>query len=160
MEALTIIVQWCHVVAGMLWVGGAALLEFVVRPVLERQPAETERSVGGRLSRMLVPYFAVAGSATIVFGVLRGTLFGPIKSVAALTSPYGITWCTALLIAAALAVLGAVGVGRGSVRYYQAAASQDEASLIRGRLILYGRLQLGGFALILVCMLLMSELFS
>jgi hypothetical protein len=109
---------------------------------------------------MLVPYFAVAGGATIVFGVLRGTLFGPIKSVAALTSPYGITWCAALLIAAALALLGAVGVGRGSVTYYRAAMPQDDASRIRRRLIVYGRLQLAGFAVILVCMLLMSELFS
>ena len=176
MEAVTLVVQWCHVAAGILWVGGAAVLELVARPILERLPPETERAVGARMGRALVPYFAVAGTATIVFGVLRGTLFGPIRSFADLGTKYGIAWCVALAVAATLAVLGAVGIGRTSTVYYETEAFwrsaagpgeapvpqglPAEAARVRRRLVRLGRLQLSGFAAILVCMLLMSELFS
>jgi len=187
MEALTIIVQWLHIVAAIMWVGGSMLLELGLRPVLERLPQSVERDIGRKVGRVLAPYFAVSGSATIVFGVLRGTLLGPIRSVSTLLSPYGIVWCIALVLAAALAVLGAVGVGRTTIRYYDAdelwpieqspsipgdshegdagyaairPARLPQTNLIRRRLISYGRLQLAGFALILICMQLMSEMFG
>ena len=187
MEALTIIVQWLHIVAAIMWVGGSMLLELGLRPILERLPQSVERDIGRKLGGVLAPYFAVSGSATIVFGILRGTLFGPIRSASTLLSPYGIVWCLALVLAAVLAVLGAAGVGRTTTRYYDAdelwpieenlsvpvtahegaegsatdrSGRSPQTSRMRRRLVSYGRLQLAGFGLILICMQLMSEMFG
>jgi hypothetical protein len=40
-----------------------------------------------------------AASAVIVLGILRGTVFGQIKTLDALTTTYGLTWLVALVLA-------------------------------------------------------------
>lgn len=165
---LTVVVQWCHIVAAILWVGGAAMLDLVVMPLIERAAPETARSLGRSLTKAVTVFFASTGSATILFGILRGTLFGPIKSLPALLTPYGITWCVALLLSGCLALIGALGIGRAAAGLYpvdapppeHVPAAGEEGARLRRRLRLFSRVQLVGFGIILVCMVLMGEVFS
>ena len=159
---MVVIVQWCHIAAAILWAGGAALSEIVLRPALNRLPRETERSIGQALTPAMTWYFAITGTLTIVFGILRGTLFGPLQSLSAFFTPFGITWCVALLLAAALALIGALGVGRAATLIYRTNRQirNDSEDRARRSLAIYGPLQVVGFLLILLCMVLMSEVFG
>ncbi len=168
MTTLTLIVQWCHIVAALLWAGGAATLDFVVTPILDRLPDEQARPVGSRLVGRATVFFSVTAGAAITFGVLRGTVFGPIRSVEALGSPYGVTWCAALVLAVALAFVGTFGVGRAAEDFYAGPSrrgasgrpSSMDRSVAQRRLRLWSRVQLVGFGVILVGMVLMAEVFG
>lgn len=165
MAALTLLVQWLHIAAGMLWAGGAAMLDLVVTPSLDRLPAKQLRSMGSWYVRRVTVFFAVSGGVTVVFGVLRGTVFGPIGSLQALGSPYGVTWCAALLLSVALALIGTFGVGRAAELLYADGVAEPTAEPVdasardsaRARLQLWSRVQLVGFGVTLVAMVLMAE---
>jgi hypothetical protein len=62
MTTLTVIVQWCHVVAAILWAGGAATFDVIATPILDRVPELQARAVGSRL----------VGRATLFFSVTAG----------------------------------------------------------------------------------------
>jgi uncharacterized membrane protein len=45
------VVQWLHVILGMLWLGGALYTNFILIPALGRLPLATQREVGTRSAR-------------------------------------------------------------------------------------------------------------
>ncbi len=162
MELLALAVaQWLHIAMGMLWVGASVALEVVVGPAMAALPPAGRQTLGGRLAARSVPFFAVVGSGTMLLGIVRGTVLGPLRHVEAFGSPYGITWLVALVLTAGLAALGALLIGPQAGRVY----STDDLWLPDARpalvpalrrLQILGRVQLGGFALVLTCMILMS----
>lgn len=117
--ALKVIIQWIHIVGGVLWVGGSVMLELLV------DPAACELSLRDyrRLRRSLVPklagYFGVLGTIVILTGVVRGTLLGRVRSVAALATPYGLTFLGALVVVSGISLWGALVLGRGSARVFE-----------------------------------------
>ena len=82
--------QWLHILFGTFWFGGALFANFVVVPAMMRLPAEPQQQFLKSLAES--PAMLIAASGTIVLGFLRGTVFGDIKDVAALSTPYGIWW--------------------------------------------------------------------
>lgn len=101
MDWLTFVVQWLHVLLGIFWFGATLYSDFILIPALTTLPIKQQREVGGligaRASKILIP---VAG-AVILLGIIRGTVFGPIKSLDFLVgTPYGLTWLVALILAA------------------------------------------------------------
>jgi hypothetical protein len=162
-------VQGLHVIAAVLWVGGAAFLEIIVVPTTTILPLPQQRLIGRYLGTRAGPFFAMAGAGTLALGVLRGTLLGPIQSLAALGSRYGLTWLVALLLTGALGFWGARMVGPEAERLYADASlwvpdAPDCASAVleerRRHLAILTRIQLAGFAAVIVCMMLMAEVFS
>lgn len=159
----TLAVQWAHAAFAILWVGGTVMLRFVVGPAIGALPPAQQRalmrSVGGRAE----PFFAVAGAGTILLGILRGTVLGPLQSLDALGTAYGVTWLAALAITVALAVVGARLLGSAAERLYRDDAlwtpdgrpSPAYPAAAR-RLDRLGTLELAGFAVVLGCMVLMS----
>jgi len=90
-------VQWLHILFGTFWFGGALFANFVVVPALMRLAAEPQQQFLKNLAAS--PAMLIAASGTIVLGFIRGTVFGDIKDVAALGTPYGIYWLIGLVAA-------------------------------------------------------------
>jgi uncharacterized membrane protein len=149
---LTIAVQWLHVAAGALWMGGQVFSALVLWPaMLRRPPAEAldlMRTMGPLAGRVM----GRAGMLVLLLGPIRGTVLGPIRSWSALATPYGITFGAALLITLALMVYG--GATRGSLvqRVWQGDGFHPGA---RAYLRQSAAINLGGLALIFTCMVLM-----
>jgi len=91
-------VQWLHVLAAITWFGAVIYTDFILIPAITTLPPREQRTAGGAIGRQAVRVIMGAAAAVIVLGILRGTLFGQIKSLDALTSTYGLTWLLALVV--------------------------------------------------------------
>ncbi len=163
------LVQWLHVASAILWVGGTVFLDLLLPPTTTVLPLAQQRLLGEHLGSRAGAFFAATGTATLCLGVVRGTLAGPIQSFAALRTSYGLTWLAALLLTAGLAFWGARIVGPAATQLYaDTALWQPDPLGLPGsdllarqrRLLWRSRVQLAGFAAVLVCMVLMAEVFS
>jgi uncharacterized membrane protein len=169
MTAFVALVQWLHVAGAILWVGGTAFLDLVVLPSTTVLPLPQQRLLGERLGTHAGIFFALTGAATLFLGIVRGTLAGPIQSFAALQTGYGVTWLAALALTTALAFWGARMVGPAAEQFYTDASLWEADPLglpttaleaQQQRLAIRTRVQLAGFAAVIVCMVLMAEVFS
>lgn len=93
-------IQWLHVIGGITWFGSVIYVDLILIPGIQRLPLAEQRSAGEAIgeqgSKVIIPVAA----ATIILGILRGTVFGPIRSVDVLVgTAYGITWLVALVLA-------------------------------------------------------------
>ena len=95
-------IQWLHVLAGITWFGSVIYNDFILIPALMKLPVDQQRAAGGAISvqgnKIIVPVAA----AVIVLGILRGTVFGKIRTADAL---FGITYGLTRLVALAVAIL-------------------------------------------------------
>jgi uncharacterized membrane protein len=164
MDWLQFIVQWAHVFFGIFWFGAVLYADFILIPAITTLPLNTQREIsaalGPRAERIIAP---VAG-LVILLGIIRGTVFGPIKSLDALTTTYGLTWLVALIVAAAtfywgtrvivpaiqrlnaIGVQDAVGPDGAPTATFTAAIDQVKRVTL---------LELIGFFVIFTCMILM-----
>lgn len=99
---MQIVVQWLHVLGGIFWFGGTLFMNFVVIPGVRVMSPGAQKEFGnavGKTGQIVRPI----AYATIVLGILRGTVWGPIKGTDTLFgTAYGITWLVALVIAVAM----------------------------------------------------------
>lgn len=102
MDWLQFVVQWLHVLLGILWFGAALFADVILIPAISNFSLEKQREIGGAVGVRGTAIFRIVAPAIIVLGFIRGTVFGPIKSLDALTTAYGITWLIALVVALAL----------------------------------------------------------
>ncbi len=157
-------VQWLHVVLAILWFGGVLYGDVVLVPAFGTLSLQTQRAVGAaigaRANRIIPP---VAG-AVILLGILRGTVFGQIKSLDALGTTYGLTWLLALVFATGTFMFGLRVIGPSLERL--ASLSDAEAlnpdgtptPTLVGVLNVVKRnvlLELVGFVVVFTCMILM-----
>jgi uncharacterized membrane protein len=92
-----VLIQWLHVLMGITWFGTVIVYNFVVLPVVISLPAKDRSTVMSRLAKYTPRLLVPASILVILLGILRGTVFGPIKSVSFLFgTAYGITWMIAL----------------------------------------------------------------
>lgn len=103
-EAPRIVVQWLHVLGGIFWFGGVLFSNFVLVPAIMKMSPAGQQEFGLNISKTARIITPIA-YATIVLGIIRGTVFGPIQDVGYLFgSAYGLTWLFALAMAIALIV--------------------------------------------------------
>lgn len=98
------VVQWLHVLLGIVWFGTVLYNALILIPALNRMPLGLQRQVGERIGEQAFKVIRPVSAAVIILGILRGTLFGPIRDLDGLLTPYGITWLVALAFAIAAAV--------------------------------------------------------
>jgi uncharacterized membrane protein len=156
--------QLVHIAAGAAWFGGSLFANIVVVPFILRQPPRRQRELVGAL--IIGPERVMIGAAlgTAVTGLLQGTLYGRIRSLDALSSPYGGAWLGAVLLALVVFAIG----GRVTSPAARALRDHDEIwddapeptapRAAFARLRLGFRLELAGIAGILVLMALMPRL--
>lgn len=152
MDWVIFVVQWLHMLFGIFWFGGALFSNFVLGPYLVRLPPD-------RLREFLVPFarhssriIQPVAIMTIVLGFLRGTVFGPVRSLDALFgSAYGLTWLAAL-VAATFTLAWGMRTVRTAIAETEAGADIGRAT---GKALRNLGIELLGFAVILTAMLLM-----
>lgn len=101
--------QWLHLLAACLWVGGLLFLSLVASPVLRHRFTAEERSeLLGQIGRKFRPYAWVAIALLAVTGLRRAQLaFGGLPELweGLSTTPYGQVLRAKLLLVAVIVVL-------------------------------------------------------
>ncbi len=161
MDWMIVVVQWLHVLLGILWFGNALVLAVIVIPALNQLPIVRQREIGGAIGLRSNRIFQVVVPLIIVLGVVRGTALGPIRSVDVLfATAYGLTWLVALGVTTATYLWGLFVIVPGVEAMSHAPLNADgtaTAELVAAtdrakRLVL---LELIGFLAIFTCMILM-----
>jgi uncharacterized membrane protein len=93
------VVQWLHVLAAITWFGAVIYTDFILIPAITTLPAREQRTAGTAIGNQSARVIMGAAAAVIVLGFLRGTVWGRIHSFEALTTPYGLAWLLALVLA-------------------------------------------------------------
>ncbi|HEX3270436.1 MAG TPA: hypothetical protein VHR15_07285, partial [Ktedonobacterales bacterium] len=95
-----IVVQWLHVITAVMWFGTTLFLDLILIPTLTTFPISQQREFNARLIPNMVRIIAPTALAVVILGLLRGTVFGPVKSLDYLFgTAYGWTFLIALLLA-------------------------------------------------------------
>lgn len=158
-------IQWFHVLCGIFWLGGALYGNFVVIPAIGTLPLELQRKVAKPLGTLGNKVMIPAAVLVIVFGLVRGTLFGPVRSLGFLVgTAYGITFLISFLAASATLAWGVFVMGRTIDRMNSmpledmvlsdGTLAPSSAVLIQ-RAKLFALLELLGFLVVFSCMILM-----
>ena len=92
-------VQWLHVLLGIVWFGAVLYNALILIPAITSLPLGRQREIGSVIGERGFKVIPPVAMAVIALGILRGTVFGPIKSLDALGTAYGITWLVALVFA-------------------------------------------------------------
>jgi len=106
MDWLQFAVQWLHVLLGIFWFGTVLYVDIVLIPAVNDLPADRVRELTSRLGARGARIMNVVIPTIIVLGFVRGTVFGPIRSIDALMTSYGLTWLLALVLTIGLYVWG------------------------------------------------------
>ncbi len=161
MDWIVVIVQWLHVLLGILWFGNALALDLIVIPAINRLPMVAQREISSYIGARATPIFHVVVPMIIVLGFVRGTFLGPIKSVDILLgSAYGMTWLTALIVTI-LTYLFGLFVILPALRRMDAVPLSPDGSATPALVAATNRvkrlvtLELIGFLVIFTCMILM-----
>jgi hypothetical protein len=146
-----VVVLWLHMLFGIFWFGSVLFANFVLGPVLLRQPLGRMREIvlplAEQADRVIIPVALI----TITLGFLRGTVFGSIRSLESISSSYGITWLVALVAAVGTLAWG-VTTNRAAQRELAGGADPRAAT---GKALRNAGVELLGFGVILSCMVLM-----
>ncbi|MDQ6691410.1 MAG: hypothetical protein M3Z13_01455 [Candidatus Dormibacteraeota bacterium] len=94
---LALAVQWIHMLGGVFWMGGYLFGFTYVSPILRTLPGDAESLFLKALQSRATPAYPIIIATTGVAGIVRGTVFGPIRDVGALTTRYGLTFLPAIV---------------------------------------------------------------
>jgi uncharacterized membrane protein len=151
---LQIVATWLHVLAGIFWFGGTLYATFVLGPIMMSLPPQMQAAIGRAAGKRVNVIYETLGGITILLGIIRGTVLGPVHSLGVLLgTPYGITWGIALLLA--LGVLAWSHFVTFPLAYRMPAVIEagDAAAMRRAMPLIL--LELAGFFGIFTCMILM-----
>ncbi len=164
MDWLQFGVQWLHVILAVFWFGSTLYLDFVLLPSVATMPLASQRELGMRVAQRANRIFPIVSGLVILLGIVRGTAFGPVKSLDTLTSTYGLTWLASLVLAVVIGYIGARYIGAEASRLYGDDANwvvssdgRPSAALIAGgaRLRRNGQIEVVLFVAIFTLMILM-----
>ena len=152
MNWLQFAVQWLHVLLAILWFGYGLSMYFLIAPALRRLPEGAQREAGIHIAAIGQRVFPIVAPLVILFGIIRGTIFGPIDTLDALFgTAYGITFLVALLVSIGLIINGARNI---SPALSELKDTPDFAA-IGARLQRYSQFDLVGFTIVFTTMVLM-----
>ena len=158
------VVQWLHVLLGIIWLGTVLYNVLILIPAVSAMPLGRQRELGQILGPQAERIITPVAMAVIALGIIRGTVFGPIKGLEELATPYGITWLVALAFAVGAYFWGGrvAGAALERMNSIPEAEAMDSAGKPTPRLVAAVDdvkrkmvLELGFFAVIFTCMILM-----
>lgn len=106
MQIGLVIMQFLHLLFAGILIGSVAYMTFVLWPVLLKRPAAESKAFFGIFYKRTKFFMALSGGLTFLTGLLRGTVFGQIRSVEALQTPYGITFLIGLVLTVFMLIHG------------------------------------------------------
>jgi uncharacterized membrane protein len=167
MDAGLALVQFLHILGGAAWLGASVFASLVLLPFVFGQPIERQRDLVRTV--ILGPERLLIGAAMLatVMGVVRGTVFGPIRTIEALGSPYGIVWLAAIGVTVAIFAVGGLVTSPAARRLASddalwavpavEGAATGRADMVR-RLRLGFTLELSGIVCVLALMVVLATL--
>jgi uncharacterized membrane protein len=94
--ALLFVLQWTHVLFGIMWFGSQMYANFVLWPEMRKLPREHHDALLADLRRGRARRFTIVlATGTVGLGVLRGIAAGVLDR---LTTPYGVTFLISLAV--------------------------------------------------------------
>jgi uncharacterized membrane protein len=160
-----IVIQWLHVLLGIFWFGSTLYLDFVVIPAVMALPLEQQRTVSKPLTTFSERVIIPAAILVMLLGLIRGIVYGPVRSLDFLFgTAYGLTFLIALLAALATFAWGQLVLTRAARRLdtfplADVMKSGGPVALAFAaqiqRVKLLALLELLGFFVIFTCMILM-----
>ncbi|HEX5148659.1 MAG TPA: hypothetical protein VFW02_06220 [Candidatus Limnocylindrales bacterium] len=165
MDPPLVLVQFVHVAGGAAWFGGSLFANLVLLPFVGQQAPERQRELIRGIVLGPERVMIAAALTAAVTGMVRGIAFGPIRSLGALATPYGVIWLASVLVALAVFATGArltspaARALRDDDRVWMVGspASAAHAARLLSRLRLGFRLELLGIAAILALMVLLAN---
>lgn len=155
-----IVAQWLHVFGGIFWFGSRLVVTLILLPTMRRVSQTNQHVFLGEMIRHFVRVEPALGVATILLGILRGTVFGQVVSPeVAFGTTYGLTWTVSLALGVVIAILGGL-VGASFLKLQAIPVKGDASSQAAfdqqlGKTETYSRVSLSLFLLIFTCMMLM-----
>lgn len=111
-QVIRIGVQWLHVTAGVLWIGGGFYTIFVQLPALAAMPQAARGPAMAALAPRQIRYLIRVAEATIGLGLINLFVSGRAQQ---LTEPLGSRWAIVIILGIVLA-LALYGIVRGAVK--------------------------------------------
>lgn len=108
MDWLQVVVQWLHVLGGITWFGAVIYGDFILIPALMTLTPDVQRAAGGAIGARAAKIIPGVAMAVIVLGFLRGTVWGRIHDLNALTTTYGYLWLAGLVLAVGTFAFGKI----------------------------------------------------
>ena len=105
-QGAIILLQYLHIFFASMLVGSSLYMEFVLMPTILKRPAGEAKVFFEANLKPTSILMAVASGITFLTGLVRGTFFGNIRSLEALSTPYGITFSVALAVMLVMMVQG------------------------------------------------------
>jgi uncharacterized membrane protein len=160
-----IVIQWCHVLLGLFWFGSTLYFDIVLVPAVTTLPLELQRTISQPLAFRADRVFIPSALLVMLLGLLRGTIWGPVKSWEFLFgTPYGLTFLVAFLATIATFVCGVFLTSRAArkldtfplaeVKQPGGASALAFAAQVQ-RVKLFALIELLGFFVVFTCMILM-----
>jgi copper resistance protein D len=148
------IVHWLHTFCAIFWFGGIMYVNAVIGPAMLRCGPVVQAEAGDRLARQAVRVTRPMALMTILFGIVLGSVFGPVKHVSDLFgSAYGTYYLLALVLSIAVYLWGQLLTARTALSV--AATPEPGRTAVVRRVIMLSGIELIGFLAIFTCMVLM-----
>lgn len=150
-----VVVQWLHVLFGILWFGSTLYINLILIPSVLPLPREKQQEVAAQVSPMTTRILRPAAIVVIVLGFIRGTFLGQLHSIQDIVgTTYGVTWLVAL-VGAILLQTFIEFIFDPDIRRLNTAKSAAEYDATLGRVKTFAAVELIGFFAIFTCMILM-----
>ncbi len=160
-DLIRIVVQWLHVLSGVLWVGGGFYTVLVQLPALAAMPMTARGPALAEVGPRQVRYILRVAELTLATGVANVLLSGRARQ---LEEPFGSRWALVMVVGIVLALV-LYGLARGMTKPLverllsiapQAAAGDQAAAaqvpVLRERIRRLGLIQVGIGSAILFAM--------
>jgi len=74
-------IQWLHVLGGIFWFGSTLFVSLIHAPAMMSLPPRTTEPVFRATTKRARVVLETVGAITVLLGIIRGTLLGPVQSV-------------------------------------------------------------------------------
>ncbi len=150
-----VVVQWLHVVLGVLWFGSTLYINLILIPAVLPLSREKQQEIAAQVSPLTTRVLRPTAILVILLGFIRGTVLGQLHSVQdVIGTSYGMTWLVALF-GALLLYAFIEFVFDPDVRRLNTAKGDAEYAATLQRVKVFAVLELLGFFAIFTCMILM-----
>lgn len=150
-----ILVQWLHVLLGILWFGSTLYINLILIPAVLPLPRGKQQEIAAQVSPLTTRVLRPTAILVIVLGVIRGTFLGQLHSAQDVVgTTYGVTWLVALIGTLALYAFIEI-LFDPTVRRLNTAKLDAEYAATLQRVKVFAGVELLGFVAIFTCMILM-----
>ncbi len=150
-----VVVQWLHVLLGILWFGSTLYINLILIPAVLPLPRQKQQEIAAQVSPLTTRVLRPTALLVIALGFIRGTFLGQIHSAQdVFGTSYGVTWLVAFIGALTLFAFIEL-LFDPAIRHLNTAKEDAEYTATLRRVQTFAVVELLGFFAIFTCMILM-----